>query len=75
MSYFIKKDKINGLYRVIMYLYIINFIVLIFILFFEGKVFIRELWEMVIECLVVFLEGIGIVFWMVLGGIEIVKVI
>lgn len=50
-----------------------NLIALTFILPLEGKVFTRELWEMATECPVVFPEGIGIVPWMVPGGIEIAK--
>ncbi|HCQ5569828.1 TPA: rhamnulose-1-phosphate aldolase [Clostridioides difficile] len=73
MSHSIKKDKTNGLHRVIMHSHTTNLIALTFILPLEGKVFTRELWEMATECPVVFPEGIGIVPWMGPGGIEIAK--
>ncbi|AKP41503.1 TPA: rhamnulose-1-phosphate aldolase [Clostridioides difficile] len=73
MSHSIKKDKTNGLHRVIMHSHTTNLIALTFILPLEGKVFTRELWEMATECPAVFPEGIGIVPWMVPGGIEIAK--
>jgi len=73
MSHSIKKEKTNGVYRVIMHSHTTNVIALTFVLPLDGKVFTRELWEMATECPVVFPSGIGVVPWMVPGGATIAK--
>jgi len=73
MSHSIKKEKTNGAYRVIMHSHTTNIIALTFVLPLDGKVFTRELWEMATECPVVFPSGIGVVPWMVPGGVAIAK--
>lgn len=71
MNHEIKKVLTNGKHRVIYHCHPTNIIALTFILPLDYKVFTRELWEMATECPVVFPNGIGIVKWMVPGGIEI----
>lgn len=66
---------IGGKDWVIMYCYVINLIVLIYVLENYSDFFICKLWEGSIECLVVFLDGVGILLWMVLGIDEIGQVI
>ena len=73
MSHSVKKEKTNGLHRVIMHSHATNVIALTFVLPLEGEVFTRELWEMATECPVVFPDGIGIVPWMVPGGADIAR--
>lgn len=73
MSHSVKKEKTNGLHRVIMHSHATNVIALTFILPLDGKVFTRELWEMATECPVVFPDGIGVVDWMVPGGADIAR--
>ncbi|MGL5693771.1 MAG: rhamnulose-1-phosphate aldolase [Peptostreptococcaceae bacterium] len=71
MSHSVKKEKTNGLHRVIIHSHTTNVIALTFVLPLEGEVFTRELWEMATECPVVFPDGIGVVDWMVPGGADI----
>ena len=73
MSHSVKKEKTNGLHRVIMHSHATNVIALTFVLPLDGKVFTRELWEMATECPVVFPDGIGVVDWMVPGGADIAR--
>lgn len=60
---------------VIMYCYVINLIVFIYVLENNIVLIICKLWEGSIECLVVFLDGVGILLWMVSGIDEIGQVI
>ncbi len=65
--------KRNPNLRVVYHCHPTNVIALTFVLPLDEKVFTRELWEMATECPIVFPEGIGIVPWMVPGGLEIAK--
>lgn len=71
MNHAVKKEKTNGEHRVIYHAHPVNTIALTFVLPLEDKVFTREIWEMMTECPVVFPDGIGVVPWMVPGGMEI----
>lgn len=71
MNHEVKKEKTNGLYRVIYHCHTTNVIALTFVLPLKDEVFTRELWEMATECPVVFPSGIGVVSWMVPGGRDI----
>ena len=73
MSQSVKYEVTNGKYRVIMHSHATNTIALTFVLPLDGAVFTRELWEMATECPVVFPSGIGVVPWMVPGGVAIGK--
>lgn len=71
MNHAVKKEKTNGKYRVIYHAHPVNVIALTFILPLEDKVFTREIWEMMTECPVIFPDGVGVIPWMVCGGMEI----
>lgn len=71
MNHEVKKRVTKGRYRVIYHAHTTNVIALTFVLPLSDEVFTRELWEMATECPVVFPGGVGIVPWMVPGGIDI----
>ncbi len=71
MNHEIKKVTTDNKHRVIYHCHPTNIIALTFVLPLDYKIFTRELWEMATECPIVFLNGIGIVDWMVPGGKEI----
>lgn len=71
MNHAVKKAVSNGSHRVIYHAHPANTIALTFVLPLDDKVFTREIWEMMTECPVVFPDGIGVVPWMVPGGMEI----
>ncbi|HAN43525.1 MAG TPA: rhamnulose-1-phosphate aldolase [Sphaerochaeta sp.] len=57
--------------RVVYHAHPANIVALTFVLPLDDMVFTREIWEMETECPVVFPQGIGVVPWMVPGGMEI----
>ncbi|MCR4676214.1 MAG: rhamnulose-1-phosphate aldolase [Sphaerochaetaceae bacterium] len=57
--------------RVVYHAHPANIVALTFVLPLDDVVFTREIWEMETECPVVFPQGIGVVPWMVPGGMEI----
>lgn len=65
------KKKLDPAYRIIYHCHPVNLIALTFVLPLRSESFTRELWEMMTECPVVFPAGIGVVPWMVPGGVEI----
>ncbi len=67
------KVQIDENYRVIYHCHATNVIALTFVLPLNDEVFTRELWEMATECPVVFPSGVGVVEWMVPGGVEIAQ--
>lgn len=71
LNHAVKKACTEGLYRVVYHAHTTNIIALTFILPLTDEIFTRELWEMATECPVVFSNGIGVVPWMVPGGVEI----
>ncbi len=71
MNHEVKLVSSVGKHRVIYHAHTTNVIALTFVLPLEDKIFTRELWEMVTECPVVFPEGVGVVPWMVPGGLDI----
>lgn len=71
INHSIKKEKTNGLHRVIMHSHPANTIALTFVLPLDSKVFSRELWEMMTECPIVFPRGVGVLPWMVPGSADI----
>ena len=70
MNHEVKKKLTNGRHRVIYHAHTTNTIALTFVLPLDDKVFTRELWESATECPVVFPDGVGVVGWMVPGGIQ-----
>lgn len=73
LNHSVKKEKTNGLHRVIYHAHTTNIIALTFVLPLEDKIFSRKLWEMATECPVVFPQGVGVLPWMIPGGKEIAK--
>lgn len=71
MNHSVKFEKTNGQHRVILHSHTTNLIALTFVLPLNNDIFSRELWEMATECPIVFPAGVGIVPWMIPGGIEI----
>ena len=71
MNHAVKKEVSGGKHRVIYHAHTTNTIALTFVLPLKDEIFTRELWEMAIECPVVFPSGIGVVPWMVPGGKDI----
>lgn len=71
MNHEVKKEATNGAHRVIYHCHATNVIALTFVLPLTDEVFTRELWEMATECPVVFPAGVGVVGWMVPGGLDI----
>ena len=63
--------KLEMGYRIVYHAHTPAIIALTFILPPDDIVFTRKLWEMMTECPVVFPDGVGIVPWMIPGGIEI----
>ena len=57
--------------RVVYHCHPANTIALTFVLPLDSRVFTCELFEMITECAVVFPKGVGIVPWMVCGGLDI----
>ena len=64
------KERDPGL-RVVYHCHPVHTIALTFVLPLDGRVFTRELFEMITECPVVCPEGIGIVPWVICGGRQI----
>ena len=71
MNHEVKKTVTGGKHRVIYHAHPVNTIALTYVLPLDEKVFTRELWEMMMECPVVFPSGVGVVPWIVPGGREI----
>lgn len=71
MNHEVKKRVTGGKHRVIYHAHTTNIIALTFVLPLEDKIFTRELWESATECPVVFPDGVGVVAWMVPGGLDI----
>ncbi len=71
MNHAVKKELTGGKHRVIYHAHPVNIIALTFILPLEDKVFTREIWEMMTECPVIFPDGMGVIPWMVPGGMDI----
>ena len=71
MNHDMKKRVTGGKHRVIYHAHTTNIIALTFVLPLEDKIFTRELWESATECPVVFPDGVGVVAWMVPGGLDI----
>ncbi|MBQ6654455.1 MAG: rhamnulose-1-phosphate aldolase [Erysipelotrichaceae bacterium] len=70
MNLEVLKRRDDGL-RVVYHAHPANTIALTFVLPLDEEVFTRELWEMLMECAVVFPQGVGLVEWTVPGGKEI----
>lgn len=67
----VKKKVTKGSNRIIYHAHTPNVIALTFVLPLTDRDFSRVLWKTMTECPVVFPQGVGVVPWMVPGGIEI----
>jgi len=73
MNHQVKKRVSNGKNRIIYHGHTPNTIALTFVLPLEDRVFTRELWASMMECVVVFPEGVGVLPFMAAGGEKIAK--
>ena len=71
LNHSVKKEMSNGKHRVIYHAHPSNIIALTFVLPLSDAKFSTSLWKMATECPVVFPEGIGVLPWMVPGGLDI----
>lgn len=71
LNHEVKKRVSHGEHRVIYHAHCPNVIALSFVMPLDDRIFTRELWEMATECPVVFPDGVGVVKWMVPGGMAI----
>ncbi len=69
----VKKEATSGKSRVIYHAHPANINALTFVLPHDSRIFTRELWGMISECAIVFPEGVGVVEWMIPGGLEIAR--
>ncbi len=71
LNHSIKKEYSNNKDRVIYHAHPTNIIALTFVLHLSDKVFTKKLWQMATECPVVFPKGVGVLDWMIPGGLGI----
>ncbi len=71
MNHSVKKKQ--GNYRVIYHAHPQNVIALSFLLPLDAKTFTRALWTTMTECPIVFPRGVGVLPWMMPGGVEIAR--
>lgn len=71
LSHSVRKKQSNGANKVILHTHATNLIALSFVLPLDAKVFSKELWQMMSECLVLFPDGVGIMDWMMPGSLGI----
>ena len=73
MNHSVRKRVTDGANRVIYHCHATNVIALTYVLPLTDRDFTRPLWQSATECPVVFPEGVGVVPWMVPGGVDIAK--
>ena len=73
MNHSVRKRVTGGANRVIYHCHATNVIALTYVLPLTDRDFTRPLWQSATECPVVFPEGVGVVPWMVPGGVDIAK--
>lgn len=73
MNHSVRKEKTDGLNRVIYHAHAPNIIALTYVLPLTHREFSRVLWQSATECPVVFPGGVGVVPWIVPGGAAIAK--
>lgn len=71
MNHAIRMAATNGACRVIYHAHPVNVIAMTFVEPLDARTFSRALWKAMTECAIVFPEGVGVVPWMVPGGVEI----
>lgn len=73
MNHSVRKRVTGGANRVIYHCHATNVIALTYVLPLTDRDFTRPLWQSATECPVVFPEGVGVVPWMVPGGVDIAR--
>ena len=73
MNHSVRKRVTDGANRVIYHCHATNVIALTYVLPLTDRDFTRPLWQSATECPVVFPEGVGVVPWMVPGGVDIAR--
>ena len=73
MNHSVRKRVTGGANRVIYHCHATNVIALTYVLPLTDRDFTRALWQSATECPVVFPEGVGVVPWMVPGGVDIAR--
>jgi rhamnulose-1-phosphate aldolase len=73
MNHSVRAEITQGASRVIYHAHTPAIIALTYILPLTAKAFSRALWQSATECPVVFPQGLGVVEWMVPGGVEIAR--
>ncbi|MGI6229792.1 MAG: rhamnulose-1-phosphate aldolase [Tractidigestivibacter sp.] len=73
MNHSVRKQATDGANRVIYHCHATNVIALTYVLPLTDRDFSRALWQSATECPVVFPEGVGVVEWMVPGGVDIAR--
>lgn len=73
MNHQVKKMVSGGRHRIIYHGHTPNTIALTFVLPLDDRTFTRGLWESMMECLIVFPEGVGVLPFYVAGGVEIAQ--
>ncbi|MDR1464684.1 MAG: rhamnulose-1-phosphate aldolase [Oscillospiraceae bacterium] len=71
MNHAVRVQATGGASRVIYHAHPVDVIALTFLLPPEARAFSRALWQAMTECVVIFPEGVGVVPWMVCGGVDI----
>ena len=73
MNHSVRKRVTDGANRVIYHSHTTNVIALTYVLPLNARDFTRPLWQSATECPVVSPEGVGVVPWMVPGGVDIAR--
>lgn len=73
MNHSVRKRVTGGANHVIYHCHATNVIALTYVLPLTDRDFTRALWQSATECPVVFPEGVGVVPWMVPGGVDIAR--
>lgn len=73
MNHSVRKRVTGSSCRVVYHAHPVNIIALTFVLPLTDKEFSQKIWQSMTECPVIFPEGLGVVEWMIPGGVEIAK--
>lgn len=69
----VRKHASGGASRVLYHAHPVSTVALTFVLPLDARTFTRVLWKSMMECMLVFPHGVGVVPWMVPGGPEIAQ--
>ena len=71
LNHSVKKEATGNVFRIIYHAHTPNIIALTYVLPLTSRDFSRVLWKSMTECPIVFPDGIGVLPWMIPGGVEI----